>query len=139
MKFFRAMDINGTALGAQRLRLDLISTNIANATTTRTPEGGPYRRKTPVFAEDLNQAVMGNSALNGVRVLAITEDQTPFRPVYDPSHPDANNEGYVYYPNVNMVNEMVNLLEAGRAYEANVTAFNTAKEMFKAALSIGKA
>jgi flagellar basal-body rod protein FlgC len=133
------MDINGTALGAQRLRLDLISTNIANATTTRTPEGGPYRRKVPVFAEDLNQAVAGNSILNGVRVLEITEDQAPFRPVYDPSHPDANAEGYVYYPNVNMVNEMVNLLEAGRAYEANVTAFNTAKEMFKAALSIGKA
>ncbi len=138
MNFFRAMDINGTALGAQRMRLDLISSNIANATTTRTPEGGPYRRKIPVFAEDLNQAVTGSSILNGVRVLEITEDQTPFRPVYDPSHPDANDEGYVYYPNVNMVNEMVNLLEAGRAYEANVTAFNTAKEMFKAALSIGK-
>jgi flagellar basal-body rod protein FlgC len=117
--------------------LDLISSNIANATTTRTPEGGPYRRKVPVFAEDLKQT-LGGSTLNGVRVLAIVEDQTPLRLVYDPSHPDANEEGYVYYPNVNMVNEMVNLMEAGRAYEANVTAFNTAKEMFKAALSIGK-
>jgi flagellar basal-body rod protein FlgC len=131
------MDVNGSALGAQRLRLDLISSNIANATTTRTPEGGPYRRKVPVFAEDLKQT-LGGSTLNGVRVLAIVEDQTPLRLVYDPSHPDANEEGYVYYPNVNMVNEMVNLMEAGRAYEANVTAFNTAKEMFKAALSIGK-
>ncbi|HBG17108.1 MAG TPA: flagellar basal body rod protein FlgC [Firmicutes bacterium] len=137
MRFFRAMDVNGSALGAQRLRLDLISSNIANATTTRTPEGGPYRRKVPVFAEDLKQT-LGGSTLNGVRVLAIVEDQTPLRLVYDPSHPDANEEGYVYYPNVNMVNEMVNLMEAGRAYEANVTAFNTAKEMFKAALSIGK-
>ena len=137
MRFFRAMDVNGSALGAQRLRLDLISSNIANATTTRTPEGGPYRRKVPVFAEDLKQT-LGGSTLNGVRVLAIVEDQTPLRLVYDPSHPDANEEGYVSYPNVNMVNEMVNLMEAGRAYEANVTAFNTAKEMFKAALSIGK-
>lgn len=131
------MDINSSALGAQRLRLDLISANIANANTTRTPEGGPYRRKVPVFAENLQQAVGGN-ALSGVRVLAVTEDQSPFRQVYDPAHPDANLDGYVLYPNVNIVNEMVNLMEAGRSYEANVTAFNTSKEMFKAALSIGK-
>ncbi|HBR33626.1 MAG TPA: flagellar basal body rod protein FlgC, partial [Firmicutes bacterium] len=102
-----------------------------------TPEGGPYRRKVPVFAENLQQAVGGN-ALSGVRVLAVTEDQSPFRQVYDPAHPDANLDGYVLYPNVNIVNEMVNLMEAGRSYEANVTAFNTSKEMFKAALSIGK-
>ena len=137
MKLFQAMDVNASALGAQRLRLDIISSNIANANTTRTPEGGPYRRKTPVFAEDLQRA-SGGPRLNGVRVVAITEDRSPFRPVYDPSHPDANAEGYVYYPNVNIVNEMVNLMEAGRAYEANVTAFNAAKEIYKAALSIGK-
>ncbi len=137
MKLFQAMDVNASALGAQRLRLDIIASNIANANTTRTPEGGPYRRKVPVFAEDLQRAG-GGLRLNGVRVLAITEDRSPFRPVYDPSHPDANAEGYVYYPNVNIVNEMVNLMEAGRAYEANVTAFNAAKEMYKAALMIGK-
>ncbi len=137
MRFFQGMDINSSALGAQRLRLDLISANIANANTTRTPEGGPYRRKVPVFAENLQQAV-GSNALSGVRVLAVTEDQSPFRQVYDPAHPDANLDGYVLYPNVNIVNEMVNLMEAGRSYEANVTAFNTSKEMFKAALSIGK-
>ena len=137
MKLFHAMDVNASALGAQRLRLDVIASNIANANTTRTPEGGPYRRKMPVFAEDL-QRVSGGLNLNGVRVMAITEDQSPFRPVYDPFHPDANAEGYVYYPNVNIVNEMVNLMEAGRAYEANVTAFNAAKELYKAALSIGK-
>ncbi|NLY91217.1 MAG: flagellar basal body rod protein FlgC [Firmicutes bacterium] len=137
MKMFRAMDINASALGAQRLRLDLIAANIANANTTRTPEGGPYRRKVPVFAEELQQA-RGTYGLSGVRVLAVIEDQSPFRQVYDPAHPDANAEGYVLYPNVNIVNEMVNLMEAGRAYDANVTAFNMSKEMFKAALSIGK-
>lgn len=137
MRIFQTMDVNASALGAQRLRLDVIASNIANANTTRTPEGGPYRRRMPVFAEDLNQA-SGRLGINGVRVVTITEDQSPFRPVYDPSHPDANAEGYVYYPNVNMVNEMVNLMEAGRAYEANVTAFNAAKEIYKAALSIGK-
>ena len=137
MKMFRAMDINASALGAQRLRLDLIAANIANANTTRTPEGGPYRRKVPVFAEELQQA-SDRYGLSGVRVLAVMEDQSPFRQVYDPAHPDANAEGYVLYPNVNIVNEMVNLMEAGRAYDANVTAFNMSKEMFKAALSIGK-
>lgn len=131
------MDINASALGAQRLRLDLIASNIANANTTRTPEGGPYRRKVPVFAEELEQAA-GSYMLSGVRVLAIADDPSPFRMVYDPAHPDANADGYVLYPNVNIVNEMVNLMEAGRAYEANVTAFNMSKEMFKAALSIGK-
>lgn len=131
------MDVNASALGAQRLRLDLIASNIANANSTRTPEGGPYRRKVPVFAENLRTAE-GNIALSGVRVLAITDDQSPFRSVYDPSHPDANADGYVLYPNVNVVNEMVNLMEAGRAYEANVTAFNLSKEVFKAALSIGR-
>lgn len=137
MKLFQTMDVNASALGAQRLRLDLIASNIANANSTRTPEGGPYRRKVPVFAENLRTAE-GNIALSGVRVLAITDDQSPFRSVYDPSHPDANADGYVLYPNVNVVNEMVNLMEAGRAYEANVTAFNLSKEVFKAALSIGR-
>ncbi|HHT06351.1 MAG TPA: flagellar basal body rod protein FlgC [Hydrogenispora sp.] len=137
MKLFQAMDVNASALGAQRLRLDLVASNIANANSTRTPEGGPYRRKVPVFAENLRTAE-GNVALSGVRVLAIADDQSPFRSVYDPSHPDANADGYVLYPNVNIVNEMVNLMEAGRAYEANVTAFNLSKEVFKAALSIGR-
>lgn len=137
MKLFQAMDVNASALGAQRLRWDLVASNIANAKSTRTPEGGPYRRKVPVFAENLRTAE-GNVALSGVRVLAIADDQSPFRSVYDPSHPDANADGYVLYPNVNIVNEMVNLMEAGRAYEANVTAFNLSKEVFKAALSIGR-
>lgn len=139
MRFFQAMDVNASALSAQRLRLDLIASNIANVDTTRTPEGGPYRRKVPVFAEYVRRAEGGSLPLAGVRVIAIREDDSPFRMVYDPGHPDANPDGYVYYPNINIVNEMVNLMEAGRAYEANVTAFNTARDMFKAALSIGRA
>ena len=131
------MDINASALSAQRLRLDLISGNIANVNTTRTPEGGPYRRKVPVFAEYLDSAA-GKRPLSGVKVISIREDETPFRRVYDPGHPDADEDGYVYYPNVNIVNEMVNLMEAARSYDANVTAFNTMKEVFKSALSIGK-
>lgn len=131
------MSTSATALSAQRLRLDLISSNIANVGTTRTPEGGPYRRKVPVFAENLARARSGLSC-SGVKVVAVQEDPTPFRRVYEPGHPDADQDGYVLYPNVNIVNEMVNLIEAGRAYDANVTAFNTQKEMYRAALSIGK-
>jgi|SRR5690554_38005 len=137
MRFFQAMSTSATALSAQRLRLDLISSNIANAGTTRTPEGGPYRRKVPVFAENLAKAQKDLSG-SGVKVIAVQEDPTPFRRVYEPGHPDADQDGYVLYPNVNIVNEMVNLMEAGRAYDANVTAFNTQKEMYRAALSIGK-
>lgn len=138
MRFFQAFDVSASALSAQRLRLDLISGNIANVNTTRTPEGGPYRRKVPVFAEHLKGA-LGNNALKGVKVISITEDSSPFRMVYEPGHPDADRDGYVYYPNVNIVNEMVNLMEAGRVYEANVTAFNSGKEIFRAALNIGRA
>lgn len=136
MKCFQAMSINATALTAQRLRLDLITANIANANTTRTPEGGPYRRKVPVFAENL--AATDGTPPGGVRVIAVQDDPTPFRRVYEPGNPDADQEGYVLYPNVNIINEMVNLMEAGRAYEANVTAFNTQKELYRAALGIGR-
>ncbi|NLY88929.1 MAG: flagellar basal body rod protein FlgC [Firmicutes bacterium] len=136
MRFFQAMSINATALTAQRLRLDLIAANIANANTTRTPEGGPYRRKVPVFAENL--AAAGGTQPGGVRVIAVQDDPAPFRRVYEPGHPDADQEGYVLYPNVNIINEMVNLMEAGRAYEANVTALNTQKELYRAALGIGR-
>ena len=137
MRFFQAMTINATALTAQRLRLDLIAANIANANTTRTPEGGPYRRKVPVFAENL--AAADGARPGGVRVVAVQDDPSPFRRVYEPGHPDADRDGYVFYPNVNIINEMVNLIEAGRAYEANVTALNAQKELYRAALGIGRA
>ncbi|MGC8778139.1 MAG: flagellar basal body rod protein FlgC [Candidatus Caldatribacteriaceae bacterium] len=130
MKIFRNFDISASGLTAERLRMNVIASNIANAETTRTPAGGPYRRKEVVF-EPLEDG--------GVRVSAITEDGvTPTRRVYEPGHPDANSEGWVEYPNVVLVNEMVDLLAATRAYEANVTAINATKGMMSSALNIGR-
>ncbi len=146
MSFFGSMDTSTSGLTAQRLRLDVISQNIANANTTRTPEGGPYRRKAVLFESINNNEESFRSILsqkvasrnNGVRVSAVVEDQTPFPVVYDPTHPDANAQGYVEQPNVNIVTEMVNMISASRSYEANVTAFNNMKTMINSALSIGK-
>lgn len=137
MDMFRSMGIGASALTAQRLRMDIISDNIANAGTTRGADGGPYRRRMPVFAETLQSSMQGNRP-QGVRVSEIRQDNSPFRYVYDPGHPDADNRGYVAYPNVNVVREMVDLMEAGRAYEANVTAINASKDIFRSALSIGR-
>ncbi|NLW47803.1 MAG: flagellar basal body rod protein FlgC [Firmicutes bacterium] len=142
MDLFRNFDISATALTAERLRMDLISNNIANANTTRTKEGGPYTRKVPVFMEVIEEAINAQGRLvsrpAGVKVVRIKPDENPPRLVYDPSHPDANTEGYVLYPDINPVVEMVNLISASRSYEANVTAFNSAKDMYRAALDIGR-
>jgi flagellar basal-body rod protein FlgC len=144
---FAPFSITASALTAERLRMDVISNNIANANTTRTIEGGPYVRQRVVFAPRFDpspvfapvQAMMTPEGLPvGVRVTAIQKDPTPPRMVYDPGHPDANTEGYVAYPNVNVVNEMVDLISATRAYEANITAFNATKSMALQALTIGK-
>lgn len=130
MKIFRSFDISASALTAERLRLSVIATNIANAETTRTPQGGPYRRKEVVFVPREN---------GGVEVAAIQEDTTtPPRMVYDPGHPDANSDGFVAYPNVSVVNEIVDLLAATRAYEANVAALNATKSMLTSSLNIGR-
>lgn len=137
MEMFRSIGIGASALTAQRLRMDIISDNIANAGTTRGVDGGPYRRRMPVFAEALQGSMQGDRRA-GVRVSEIRQDNSPFRYVYDPGHPDADDRGYVAYPNVNVVREMVDLMGAGRAYEANVTAINAAKEIFRSALSIGR-
>ena len=145
MSFFGAMDTSASGLTAQRLRLDVISQNIANSNTTRTPEGGPYRRKAVLF-ESINNRESFESVLgrytqaknNGVRVAGIVEDNKPFPIVYDPTHPDADEEGYVQLPNVNITEEMVNMISASRSYEANVTAFNAMKAMVSKALEIGK-
>jgi flagellar basal-body rod protein FlgC len=135
---------------AQRLRTDVISENIANVNTTRTAEGGTYRRKTVYFTEKYSNAfnnvlqgymgVKGNGISGtGVRVSGIVEDyETEMNMVYDPSHPDADENGYVTYPNVNVVTEMTNLIDASRSYEANVTAFNAAKAMASKGLEVGK-
>lgn len=146
MSFFGSMDTSTSGLTAQRLRLDVISQNIANANTTRTANGGPYKRKSVVVEpiqneETFNQTLQRHisSKNNGVRVTEIIEDETPCPLVYNPTHPDADERGYVQMPNVNPVNEMVDMISASRSYEANVTAFNTMKAMINKALEIGKA
>jgi flagellar basal-body rod protein FlgC len=145
--FSASFAITASALTAERLRMDVISNNIANANTTRTAEGGPYIRERVVFAPRIDATpafapLLANMTPQGlpvgVRVIGITKDPSPPRMVYDPGHPDANSEGYVAYPNVNAVNEMVDLISASRAYEANITVFNATKSMALQALTIGK-
>jgi len=139
------MNISASGMSAQRLRLDIISQNIANVNTTRDENGNAYRRKTVVFAEK-DMRPFGNilqyttaSMGNGVKVTEIVEDtKSAMRRVYDPSHPDADEDGYVTYPNINTVQEMTDMIDATRAYEANVTAFNATKSMALKGLEIGK-
>lgn len=145
MSAFGAMDISASGMTAQRLRTDIISQNIANVNTTRDSNGEPYKRRTVVFEEKPSNSfndylsVASSSIGNGVKVSQIVEDEdTPMTMVYDPSHPDADEDGYVMYPNVNTVTEMTNLIDASRSYEANVTAFNATKSMTMQALEIGK-
>lgn len=134
---FNIMNISSTGLSAQRFRIEIISTNIANSETTRTERGEPYRRKVPVFQEVLRN-VRGRKENGGVMVKNIYEDASEFRIIYDPTHPDADENGYVRLPNVNIVREMVDMINAQRAYEANATAINTTKAMINAALQIGR-
>ncbi len=150
MMLFRGMDTSASALTANRLRLDTIAANIANANTTRANlvngEWQPYRRKLVELSpksnqsfDNLLQAAMGNvngHVEQGVRVTAIREDNTPFKRVYDPTHPDANEEGYVLLPNVDMMKEMVDMISASRSYEANVTVLNASKSMMMKAFEI---
>jgi flagellar basal-body rod protein FlgC len=140
-----SLAISASGLRAERLRLDAIASNLANASTTRTPEGGPYKRRNVIFATqgmesdfaDTIASMMDDGARRGVAVTDVTLDQSQPRLVFDPGHPDANPEGYVAYPNVNPVLEMVDLTTATRAYEANVQAINAARRMAEAALTIG--
>jgi flagellar basal-body rod protein FlgC len=147
MGLFGSLDISASALSAERLRMDVTAENLANAQSTRTANGGPYRRKEVVteatgdggFAGALASARASGAngaPAGGVRVSGIVEDQTPNRLVYDPSHPDANAQGYVSMPNVNPVTEMVDLISASRSYEANVTAMQTSKQMFTKTLDL---
>lgn len=145
MGVFSAMDISASGMTAQRTRLDVISQNIANVNTTRGADGKPYNRKTVVFQEkayvSFNDTLCAATGLvgNGVKIARIVEDtETEDRMVYDPANPDADENGYVTYPNVNTVTEMTNMIDASRSYEANVTAFNATKNMSLKALEIGK-
>ena len=150
MGLFQPFDIVATGLTAQRFRMDIIAENIANVSTTRTQNGGPYRRKIVTFTEKNYQAgipnfknVLKDKQLrfygNGVKVSKVSEDtETDFIMEYDPSHPDADENGYVRYPNVNTVTEMTNLIDASRSYEANVTAFDAIKSMAGYGIQIGQ-
>lgn len=151
MSMFGGIDASASGLTAERLRMDVISNNIANANTTRTEKGGAYRRRYVVFEPRDNDTTTFAGLLaatqksknkwntgNGVRATRIEEDDRPGPLVYDPGHPDANADGYVARPNVNIVMEMVDMITASRAYEANTTAISSAKSMALKALDIGK-
>ena len=161
MAFLSHFNITISALSAQRLRTEVIQHNVANAHTTRTEDGGPYRRQVVVFGEnkpfrnlqigreyvthrsfsrmlEMSLAERRQRQLAGVRVLEIAEDQTPFTPVFDPDHPDADENGYYYMPNVDEAQEMIDMMAATRAYEANLTIFDEIKNMASRALTIGR-
>lgn len=146
MNIFGTMAISGSALTAERLRLDIIANNLANVNTTRTAQGGPYRRQMAVFAprgEQVQWMFPGIAPKppfrgTGVRVAGVVQDGTEFKKVYQPGHPDADAAGYVSYPNVDVATEMVDLMAATRAYEANVAAIGAAKVMAQSALDIGR-
>ncbi len=145
MGIFRAIDTSATGLTAERLRIDVISNNIANVNTTRTEDGGPFRRELCVFQArrphgrwPFQERKLPREVGTGVRAVSIMKDQTPFKMVYDPNHPDADKEGYVRMPNINLVHEMVDMITATRAYEANVTSINAAKDLINSALGIGR-
>ena len=146
MGLFQSFNISATGMTAQRFRTDIIAENIANVNTTSTESGGPYRRKIVTFQEkdvtpfsQYYSASRNKAVGNGVKISKVSEDyETDFIMEYDPSNPDADENGYVAYPNVNTVTEMTNLIDATRAYEANATAFDASKNMALTGLSIGK-
>jgi len=144
MSFLQSLNISGSGLTAQRLRMDVISENIANMDSTRTEAGGPYRRKMVVLSStgDFKSMLMKNinsSGTNfGVEVSDIIEDESDFKLSYNPEHPDADENGYVSMPNVDSLKETVDMMEAYRAYQANITALNTTKQMAVKALEIGR-
>lgn len=146
MALFQAFNISASGMTAERFRTDIIAENVANVNTTRTENGTPYRRKLVTFSErdstsfrDLLSRTARAYGGNGVKVTRVLEDETTdFIMKYDPAHPDADENGYVSYPNVNIVSEMTDLIDAARGYEANVTAFNAVKAMAQAGLQVGK-
>ena len=146
MGLFQTFDISASGMTAERFRTDIIAQNIANVNTTRTEDGTPYRRKVVTFAEkrstpfqEMFEEQYRNFKGTGVKVTSVKEDTTSdYIMEYDPSHPDADENGYVSYPNVNIVTEMTNLIDASRGYEANATAFEASKAIAQAGIQIGK-
>lgn len=147
MNLLNALNVSASGLSAERLRMDVISANIANANSTRTEKGGAYRRQVALlapqntqnnFQKALQDSLNRHAPYSGVKVAGIVEDQTPLKRVYDPTHPDAAADGYVEYPNVDVMKEMVELITASRSYEANATVLNSTKSMFLKTLEIGR-
>ena len=139
MNLISGIDIIGSALNAQKTRLDIVAQNIANAQTTRTPNGGPYQRQVVSFETELVRRAGGAGAsVQSVKVATIAADRTPGQQVYNPQHPDAGPDGLVTMPNVNLSYEMVDLITASRAYEANLAVAKNAREMALKTLQIGK-
>ncbi len=141
LDFFTAMDVSASGLSAQRTRMNVASSNLANAQTTQTAKGGPYQRKDAIVSAVDVPGAAGTEfagAIQGVAVTAITQDTSPPRLEYDPGHPHANPQGYVAYPNINPVEEMVDMITASRAYEAGITTMSTAVNMAERALGIGR-
>ncbi|MCL2752604.1 MAG: flagellar basal body rod protein FlgC [Defluviitaleaceae bacterium] len=147
MSFFGTLNISASGLAAQRVRMDLHAQNLANVDTTRTPEGGPYQRRAAIFMERnasgggsftdvLLRSIRQGNGGGGVRVHSIMIDDTPGPLVYDPTHPDANAQGYVQRPNVNVIAEMTNMISASRSYEANITAMSVTQAMMQRTLDI---
>lgn len=134
-QLFSGMEISASGMSAQRRKMEVIANNIANATTTRTPEGGPFQRKFLSFVSKMDQNT-GEAA--GVEISQVHTDTTPPRKVYDPGHPDADAQGFVAYPNVQVLTEMVELMQATRGFEANVTVLNAVKDMISKSLEIGR-
>jgi flagellar basal-body rod protein FlgC len=139
---FNTMRISASGLSAESLRMDTISSNMANAETTHGANGQPYRRKVAVFQENLNRELSKDGKYEnvpmGVKAVGVENDNSSFRRIYEPSNPDADAQGYVLMPNVNILNEMADMMTATRSYEANVSAINSEKSMFSKALEIGK-
>jgi flagellar basal-body rod protein FlgC len=144
--FFTGMRISGSGMAAQRMRMNTISSNIANINTTQTPEGGPYRRKDVVFEAmpdaksfgDIVSPTAANGHFQRVQVSDIISDRKAPMLKYEPDHPDANSEGYVAYPNINLMEEMTNMIQATRSYEANVSAMQATKDIALSSLEIGR-
>lgn len=145
MSIFNSINISATALTAEKTRIDIIAKNMANVNTTRSTGGMPYRRQMAVFEENKSTAFSEYLSKytnkvegKGVKISKIVEDESPFRLVYEPGHPDADENGYVKMPNVDIIKEMVDLISAQRSYDANITAMNASKSMLMKALEIGR-
>lgn len=138
MSMFKVFDIAGSGMSAQTLRLNLVASNMANADSVSSSTGETYRSRQPVFAAQLQHAMQQNSGSTGVKVLGVVEDKSPLRMEHAPNHPMANEEGYIFKPNVNVVEEMANMMSASRSYQNNVEVANTAKQLMLQTLRLGE-